>query len=81
MCGESLVRIPFVDILGKFTAYPSISVCQSFLYDTTNYEMLFSGKQARKVISTLNQCSSRGAFDLPELESGFEIMILIHRFI
>ena len=56
MCGESLVRIPFVDILGKFTAYPSISVCQSFLYDTTNYEMLFSGKQARKVISTLNQC-------------------------
>ena len=24
---------------------------------------------------------SRGAFDLPESESGFEIMILIHRFI
>ena len=26
-----------------------------------------------------DQC--RGAFDLPESESGFEIMILIHRFI
>ena len=25
--------------------------------------------------------STRGAFDLPESESGFEIMILIHRFI
>ena len=29
----------------------------------------------------MSACFTWGAFDLPESESGFEIMILIHRFI